>query len=49
MGQASVRRPVEHPGGDRSIYVEDPEGNTVEVWDFFRRGSGAREAVDALR
>jgi catechol-2,3-dioxygenase len=48
-GQTSVRGPVEHPGGDRSIYVEDPEGNTVEVWDFFRRGSGAQEGVDALR
>jgi catechol-2,3-dioxygenase len=47
--QASVCGPVEHPGGDRSIYVEDPEGNIVEVWDFFRRGSGAREGVDALR
>ncbi len=35
---ASVRGPVEHPGGDRSIYVEDPEGNIVEVWDFFGRG-----------
>ena len=35
MGQASVRRPVEHPGGDRSIYVENPEGNTVEVWTSF--------------
>ena len=34
----SVRGPEEHPGGDRSIYVEDPEGNVVEVWDFFRRG-----------
>jgi catechol-2,3-dioxygenase len=34
----TVRGPVEHPGGDRSIYVEDPEGNVVEVWDFFGRG-----------
>lgn len=32
------RGPVEHPGGDRSVYVEDPEGNVVEVWDFFDRG-----------
>jgi catechol-2,3-dioxygenase len=40
---------VEHPGGDRSIYVEDPEGNVVEVWDFFSHGDGAREGVDALR
>ncbi len=35
---ATVRGPIEHEGGDRSIYVEDPEGNVVEVWDFFRRG-----------
>ena len=28
----------EHDGGDRSMYVEDPEGNVVEVWDFFARG-----------
>jgi catechol-2,3-dioxygenase len=41
---ARVRGPVEHPGGDRSIYVEDPEGNVVEVWDFFGRG----RAIDAL-
>jgi catechol-2,3-dioxygenase len=41
---APVRGPVEHPGGDRSIYVEDPEGNVVEVWDFFQRG----ETVGAL-
>src|SRR5215212_5086688 len=32
---APVRGPVEHAGGDRSIYLEDPEGNVVEVWDFF--------------
>ena len=35
-----VRGPEEHEGGDRSIYVEDPEGNVVEVWDFFARGRG---------
>jgi catechol-2,3-dioxygenase len=28
----------EHDGGDRSLYVKDPEGNVVEVWDFFGRG-----------
>jgi catechol-2,3-dioxygenase len=42
------RGPVEHPGGDRSLYVEDPEGNVVEVWDFFERGEGRREGVEAL-
>jgi catechol-2,3-dioxygenase len=35
---AEVRGPEEHPGGDRSLYVTDPEGNVVEVWDFFGRG-----------
>jgi catechol-2,3-dioxygenase len=42
------RGPVEHPGGDRSLYLEDPEGNVVEVWDFFERGEGAREGTAAL-
>jgi catechol-2,3-dioxygenase len=40
-----LRGPVAHPGGDRSLYVTDPEGNVVEVWDFFTRGRD----VDALR
>ncbi|HWT23312.1 MAG TPA: VOC family protein [Solirubrobacteraceae bacterium] len=35
---AAVRGPERHDGGDRSLYVEDPEGNVVEVWDFFARG-----------
>jgi len=34
---AEVEGPVEHEGGDRSLYVSDPEGNVVEVWDFFER------------
>jgi catechol-2,3-dioxygenase len=41
----AVRGPVEHPGGDRSIYFEDPAGNVVEAWDFFARG----RTVEALR
>jgi catechol-2,3-dioxygenase len=44
-----VRGPVEHPGGDRSIYFEDPAGNVVEAWDFFAHGAGARDGVEALR
>jgi len=40
--------PVEHDGGDRSLYVEDLEGNVVEVWDFFERGAGRREGAAAL-
>jgi catechol-2,3-dioxygenase len=46
---AEPRGPVEHDGGDRSLYVEDPEGNVVEVWDFFERGPGEEAGVDALR
>ena len=30
-------------GGDRSLYVEDPEGNVVELWDFFERGRPVEE------
>jgi catechol-2,3-dioxygenase len=43
------RGPVEHDGGDRSVYFEDPEGNVVETWDFFEHGEGARAGVAALR
>ena len=43
-----VTGPVEHPGGDRSIYLSDPEGNVVEAWDFFDRGEGAEHGTDAL-
>jgi catechol-2,3-dioxygenase len=35
---ADVRGPERHSGGDRSLYATDPEGNVVEVWDFFGRG-----------
>lgn len=46
---ATVEGPHEHEGGDRSVYVTDPEGNVVEAWDFFTRGAGRREGVEALR
>jgi catechol-2,3-dioxygenase len=42
------RGPVEHPGGDRSLYCEDPAGNVVELWDFFQSGDGATAGVGAL-
>jgi catechol-2,3-dioxygenase len=32
-----VRGPLEHDGGDRSLYVTDPEGNVVEAWDLVER------------
>ena len=40
--------PVEHDGGDRSVYFRDPEGNVVEAWDFFEHGDGAEAGVEAL-
>ena len=43
-----ARGPVEHDGGDQSLYFEDPEGNVVEVWDFFEDGHGAEQGVAAL-
>jgi len=45
---AAPRGPVEHDGGDRSLYVEDPEGNLVEVWEFFVDGDGAEDGVAPL-
>ena len=46
---AEVEGPVEHEGGDQSLYFFDPAGNRVEAWDFLTRGSGAERGVDALR
>jgi catechol-2,3-dioxygenase len=34
---AEVEGPITHDGGDRSIYLSDPEGNRVEIWDYFER------------
>jgi catechol-2,3-dioxygenase len=39
--------PHEHDGGDRSLYVRDPEGNVVEAWDLFERGRTVRSLRDA--
>jgi catechol-2,3-dioxygenase len=43
-----ITGPIEHEGQDRSLYVRDPEGNLVEIWDFFHDGEGAREGTAAL-
>jgi catechol-2,3-dioxygenase len=45
----SVEGPVEHPGGDRSVYFEDPAGNVVEAWDFFHDGQGATDGTEPLK
>jgi len=38
--------PIEHEGGDRSVYFSDPEGNRVELWDFLHRDEN--EGIRAL-
>jgi catechol-2,3-dioxygenase len=43
-----VEGPVAHDGGDRSIYLFDPEGNRVELWDYFEDGDGADEGTAGL-
>jgi catechol-2,3-dioxygenase len=43
-----VEGPVEHEGGDRSLYFFDPAGNRVEAWDFFTHGDGAQDGVGGL-
>jgi catechol-2,3-dioxygenase len=42
------RGPVEHDGGDHSLYFSDPEGNLVEAWEFFEDGDGAEAGIAAL-
>ncbi len=44
-----VEGPVMHDGGDRSIYFEDPEGNVVEGWDYFRTRAGEALGIDGLK
>lgn len=46
--EVEVEGPIEHDGGDRSVYFFDPAGNRVELWDFFRNGDGAEDGVMAL-
>ncbi len=43
-----VEGPIEHDGGDSSIYLFDPEGNRLELWDFFRGGGDAVPDVGGL-
>ena len=42
---AEVEGPIEHDGGDRSLYVRDPEGNVAEAWDLFERNGASVETL----
>ncbi|MCU0309246.1 MAG: hypothetical protein MUE51_16065, partial [Thermoleophilia bacterium] len=48
-GHPAGRPPRRTGRGDRSADLRDPEGNVVEVWDFFERPAGRTEGVGALR
>jgi catechol-2,3-dioxygenase len=39
--------PIVHDGGDRSIYLFDPEGNRLEIWDYFRED--VEDDIERLR
>jgi catechol-2,3-dioxygenase len=41
----TVEGPIEHEGGDRSLYLQDPERNVVEAWDFFERSRDVADLV----
>ena len=47
--QSSGCGPLEHDGGDKSLYFEDPDGHVVKAWDFFEDGDGATDGVAALK
>jgi catechol-2,3-dioxygenase len=44
---AAIEGPIEHDGGDRSLYVRDPEGNVAEAWDLFERDGVTVDTLDA--
>jgi catechol-2,3-dioxygenase len=41
------RGPVEHDGGDRSLYWTDPEGNVAEAWELFEEGGTVADVAAA--
>jgi hypothetical protein len=47
-GYAELTLETRDPVALERLYVEDPEGNVVEVWDFFGHGEGRRDGVEAL-
>lgn len=42
----SHRGPVEHEGGDRSLYWTDPAGHRGEAWDLFGEGGTTDDVSD---
>lgn len=40
------RGPVEHDGGDRSLYWTDPAGHRGEAWELFAEGGTTDDVAD---
>lgn len=40
------RGPVEHDGGDRSLYWTDPAGHRGEAWELFADGGSTDDVAD---
>lgn len=40
------RGPVEHDGGDRSLYWTDPAGHRGEAWELFAQGGTTDDVAD---
>lgn len=47
LAEAGVERrgPVEHEGGDRSIYWTDPAGHRGEAWELFAQGGDVSDVA----
>ncbi len=41
-----TRGPVDHDGGDRSLYWTDPAGNRGEAWELFATGGNVADVSD---
>lgn len=48
LGEAGVPHegPVEHDGGDRSLYWTDPAGHRGEAWELFAEGGTTDDVAD---
>lgn len=44
--EADGRGPIEHDGGDRSLYWTDPAGHRGEAWELFADGGTTDDVAD---
>jgi catechol-2,3-dioxygenase len=46
--ETDFRGPVEHEGGDRSLYWTDPDGHCGEAWELFAGDGTTEDVQDSL-